>query len=96
MLVLGQEAVAGMDRLYVADLGSADDVLDEQITVGSLRRADADRLIGEFQVVGSTISFTANGDRFDPHLAARAENPQRDLSSIRNQNALKHTRGYLC
>ena len=44
MGVFGQKAVAGMNRLHVADLGGADDAVDLQVAVGGLGRADADRL----------------------------------------------------
>ena len=47
--VLGQKAVARMDRLHVADLGGADHPIHLQIAVGRLRRADAEGLVGQFR-----------------------------------------------
>ena len=42
-----QEAVAGMDRLDVGDLGGGDDARDVEVALGGRRPADADRLVGE-------------------------------------------------
>ena len=90
VLVLGQESIAGMDGLHVADFGGADDVLDQQVTAGGLGRTDADGFAGELQIVRAAVRLTADGHRFDSHLAAGAENPESDLASIGDQDALKH------
>ena len=47
MGVLGQKAVARMNRLHVADFGGADDPVDLQVAVGGLGRTDAIRLVGQ-------------------------------------------------
>ena len=47
---LGEEAVAGVDRVGAGDLGRADDRRDVQVAVGAARRADADVLVGEAHV----------------------------------------------
>ena len=44
---LGQEAVAGMDRVGAGDFGGADDRRHVEVAVGAARRADADVLVGE-------------------------------------------------
>ena len=51
--VLGEEAVAGVNRLDVADLGRADDLVDLQVALGALRRADADGFVGQLQVLAA-------------------------------------------
>ena len=50
--VLGEEAVAGMDRLGIGDLGGADDRRDVEVARRRWRRADAHRLVGELHVLG--------------------------------------------
>ncbi len=50
--VLGQESVAGMDRLHVGDFGGGDDAVDLEIAFGGRGVADADRLVGQLQIGG--------------------------------------------
>jgi len=49
--VLREKAVARMDRLRVGDLGGADDRRDIEVARGRGRRSDADRFIGELDVL---------------------------------------------
>jgi hypothetical protein len=44
---LGQEAVAGMDRLGARALGDLDDLVDDQIALARGRRPDRIGLVGE-------------------------------------------------
>ena len=90
MGVLGQKAVARMDRLDVADLGRADDAVDLQIAVGGLGRADAIGLVGQVEVGGAAVGLAEDGDRLDAQLAAGADDPQGDLAAIGDQNAFEH------
>ena len=64
-----------MDRLAVADLGSADHPIDAEIALGGLRRADADRLVGELEVGGIAVGLAVDRDRLDTHLAAGTDHP---------------------
>src|SRR5262249_7273922 len=50
MRVLGEESVAGMNRVNVADLGRAHDSINSQITLKAGRRTDTDRFIGQLNV----------------------------------------------
>jgi hypothetical protein len=50
MGVLGQESVAGMDGIDVADLGRADDAVDLEITVLTGSFTDTDGFIRELDV----------------------------------------------
>ena len=92
MGVLGQEPVARMDRLHVADLGGADDAVDLQVAVGGPGRADAIGLVGQVQVGGPAVGLAEDGHGFDAHLAAGAEDPQGDFAPVGNQNAFEHQR----
>ena len=47
--VLAQEAVAGVDRLDVGDLGGGDDPGDVQVAVGARALADADGAVGQLR-----------------------------------------------
>ena len=49
-LALGQEAVAGMHGLSARPLAGLHDLVDHEITLGRLRRADRNRLVGHGDV----------------------------------------------
>jgi hypothetical protein len=61
-----------------------------QITLAGRSRSDTDRLVGQFDVLGFSISFGVNRNRFDAHFAARALNAQRNFSAIGDKNFFKH------
>ncbi len=43
--ILGKEAIAGVDRLDIGDLGGTDDARDIEITFSGRSGADANRLV---------------------------------------------------
>ena len=88
--VLGQKAVAGMNRVGAGDLGGADDRRNVQVAVGAGRRADADVLVGEADVERVLVGLGVYRDGLDAELAAGADDPQGDLAAIRDQNFLEH------
>ena len=90
MGILGQEAVAGMDGLNVADLRRTYHPVYLQIAVAYPSRTNAIRLIRQFQVGCAAIGLAEDGDRLDTHLAAGAKYPQGDLTSVGNQNSFEH------
>ena len=57
MRVLGEESLAGMNRVDIADLGRAHDPIDFQITLKAGRRTDADRFIRELDVQRIDVCF---------------------------------------
>ena len=71
--VLGEEAVAGVDRVGGGDLGGADDRRDVEVALGGRGRADAHGLVGEAHVERARVDLGVDGDRLDAELAARAE-----------------------
>src|SRR5690606_4305541 len=88
--VLGQEAVAGVDRLGAGDLGRRDDRGDVQIGLGRRRRADADALVGQAHPHGAAVGLGVNGDGGDSHLLACAVDAQRDLAPVGDQDLGEH------
>jgi hypothetical protein len=48
--ILGEEAVAGVDGVGVGDLGRRHEVGDVEVGIGAGRTADADGLVGEFDM----------------------------------------------
>jgi hypothetical protein len=57
MRILGEEPIAGMNRVNIADLGRAHDPIDFQITLKAGRGTDADRFIGELDVQRIDVCF---------------------------------------
>ena len=88
--VLGQEAVARVDRLRAGDLGGGDDGRDVEVGFGGGRRADADALVREADVHGVAVGFGMDGHRVDAHLLARAVHAEGDLATVRNEDFLEH------
>src|SRR5262249_47399571 len=87
---LGQESVAGMDRVGAGDLGGADDGGDVQVAVGAARRPDADVLVRELHVELVLVGLGIDRDGLDPQLAAGIDHPQRHLAAVRDQYFLEH------
>jgi hypothetical protein len=88
--VLRQEAIAGMDGDRIRDLSGADDRRDVQIALHRRRRADADRFVGEQDVLEITVGLGMDGDRLDAEFAAGTQDAQRDLATVGDQNLLDH------
>ena len=88
--VLGQEPVAGMDGVGAGDLGGGQDRHRVQVAVGGLGRADADALVGEPHVHRLGIGGRMHGDRGHVQLAAGAQDAQRHLAAIGDQDLVEH------
>src|SRR3989441_11209835 len=75
--VLGEEPVAGVDRLAVRDRRRRDDRGD--VEVGEARGVgpDADRLVGEPPGQWAAVGLRVGDDRPEPDLAAGADGPER-------------------
>ena len=91
--VLGQEAVAGMDRLRVRHFRRGDDRGNVQVALRRRRRADADGFIGERDVLGVAVGLRMHDDRLDAELAARALDAQRDFAAIGDQDLVEQLVG---
>ena len=88
--ILGEETVAGMNRVGSGDLGGRDDARDLQVALARRRGADADVVVGEADVQRLAVGLGVDGDGLDAELAARADDAQRDLAAIGDENLLKH------
>ena len=88
--VLAQEAVAGMDRVRVRDLGGGDQAVDPE--VGLLRRAgpDADRPVGLLEPGPAPVGGGVDAHRLGAELAAGSDDSQGDLAAVGDQDALEH------
>ena len=77
--VLGQEAVPRVDRVGAALLRRADVLLRLEVA------RDLDRGVGTARVQRPAVVGRNHGDGLDPEGTARAEDPHRDLSSVRDE-----------
>ena len=89
--ILGQEAVARVDRVGARRLRRADDGGNRQVALARRRRADAiarppPRRARAWRRPRSTRP------RFDAQLAARRDDPDRNLAAIGDQQAPDHER----
>ena len=91
--VLGQEAVAGMHGVGAGDLAGGEQRRDVEVAVARRRRADADALVGEAHMHGVGVGGRMHGDRRDAELLAGAQDAQRDLAAIGDQDFLEHGSG---
>ena len=88
--VLRQEAVAGVDRLGVGHLGGGDDRRHVEVALRRGGRADADRLVGELDVLRVAVGLGIDDHRLDAQFAAGALDAQGDLAPVGDQDLLEH------
>ena len=91
--VFGEEAVAGVDRLGVGDLGGRDDGRHVEVALRRGRGPDADGFVGELDVLGVAVGLGIDHHRLDAELAAGALDPQGDFPAVGDQDLLEHARG---
>ena len=88
--VLGQEAVTGVDRLGVGDLGRRDDLRDVAIALRAGGGADADVFVGVAHVQAVAVGLAIDGDGADAHFATGANDPQGDFTTVGDEDFLEH------
>ena len=88
--VLGQEAVAGMDGIRPRLARHRDHGVDIQIAFGGGRGAKPARLVGLRDMGRETVGIRPDRDRAHAHAAKRADDAQRDLAAIGDQNLAEH------
>src|SRR5262249_3868088 len=81
---LRKEAIAWLKGIDVGLLGRRNDSRDLEITLGGLRRPDANRLVREGQPRGPLVRRRVDGDDADPQVATGPDDPQGDLSAVRD------------
>ena len=87
---LGEEPVAGVDRLGARLFAGRDDLVDDEIGLRRRGRADGDRLVGHFDVQRVLVGFGIDGDGLDPHPARGLDDPAGDFAAIGDENLFEH------
>jgi hypothetical protein len=88
--VLGEEAVARMDRVTAGDHGGADHGRHVVVRARCRGRPDADGLVGEADGQRVAIDIAVGDDGGNVEIAAGAKDAQRDFPSIGDQDLAKH------
>ena len=83
---LGQEPVARMDRLGPGRPGCLDDGIDPQVALGRRRRTQTNGDVGHPDVLGVGVGIAVDGHRFHPEFVTRADDPDRDLAPVGDQD----------
>src|SRR6202034_1057248 len=90
--VLGEKAVARMDRIGTARARRGDDVADVEITVARRGRPDAYREVGELRVARARVRIGKHRDGADAQPPGGAQDAAGDLAAVRNQERADHLR----
>jgi hypothetical protein len=90
--VFRKKTVAWMDRIYVGDLGRADNPIGPEVAFGALVSTDADRLIRELDVQRLNVCLGVNRQRLDAHLAASSHDAKSDFAAVGDEDFLDHGR----
>ncbi len=91
--VLGQKAVAGVDRLGAAAARGGDDRVDPEVALGRRWRANRDRLVGHAHVRRVEVRLRADRHGRDAQPAAGPDHPAGDLAAIGDQDLCEHPSG---
>ncbi|MNM87516.1 hypothetical protein D3C81_996990 [compost metagenome] len=89
-LVLGQEAVAGVDGLGAGFLRHFNDVVGAQVAVARGSAADMDRLVAEGDVAGIGVGIRIHRDGADTEPAAGGGDTAGDLAAVGDQDLAEH------
>ena len=84
--VLGEEAVAGVDRLRARPQRRLDEHVAAEVALRRRPGADEVRLVRGPHVRAPPVGLRVDGDAADAELAQRAEHADRDLAAVRDEH----------
>ena len=87
--VLGEKAVARMDRLGAGGARRIDDRLDMQVAVLRRCRADEHCFVRQIDMHGIAIGIREHDDGGEAHALRRADDPARDLAAVGDQQLVE-------
>ena len=88
--LFGEKAIAGMDCLCPRLDSTGEHGIVVEVALGKTRTADAIRLVGELHMQRVRIGCGVDGDGLDAHIAARADNTDRDLAAVGDEHFIEH------
>ena len=84
--VLGQEAVAGVNRVRPRPLRRVEDPLLVEVALGRRAGPEEEGLVGLRDVERAPVGLRVHGDGTDPELAQRAEDADGDLATVGDED----------
>ena len=81
-----------MDGLRSGALRRVEDPVDREVALGRRRRPEEERLVRVRDVERGPVALRVDADRADAELAQRAEDADRDLPPVGDQNLVEHER----
>src|SRR4029079_1818980 len=93
--VLGEETVAGMDRLRARGLSCFDNFLADEIALACRTRPDMHRLVRHAPVQRLRVGVRKNGDSPDAELPRGANDAAGNLAPVGNEKGLHHPSDYI-
>ena len=87
--VLGEEAVAGVDRVGTGLLGDRDDLGDVEVRLRRGRAAEGVRLVGEPDEEGVAVRVGVDRDGADAGVLAGADDADGDLAAVGDEDLLQ-------
>src|SRR5262249_13409174 len=88
--ILGKEPVSRMDGLGAGDFACGEQCWDIEIAVLGGGWADADTFVGKPHMHRIRVSRRMNGNGRDAEFLAGAQNAERDLSPVRDEDFVEH------
>ena len=88
--LLGKETVARMDCLCPRLYGTGEHGIVVEVALGKTWAADAICLVGKLHVQRVRIGRGVDGDGLDAHIAARADNTDRDFAAVGDEHFVEH------
>ena len=79
-----------MDCLRPRLDGTGEHGIVVEVALGKARATDAVGLVGELHMQRVRIGRGIDGDGLDAHIAARADNTDRDLAAVGNEHFVEH------
>ena len=89
-LVLGEEPVARVDGVAAGDQRRRDDGRCREVGALGVRGADADGLVREEDRERVAVGLAVGDDGLDPEGATGAQDPERDLAAIGDEDLAEH------
>ena len=84
--VLGQEAVAGVDRVGAGLRGRVEQLVEHQIGLGGGLAAEGERLVGEPDVGCVGVGFGVDRHARQARVLGCSNHPDRDLPAIGDEH----------
>ena len=88
--VLGEEAVAGVDRLRAGSGRRLEQALDRQVALAGAGRPEAHGDVGLADVPRPGVGVAVDGDRAHPEPAQGAADAHGDLAAVGDEDGVEH------